>query len=114
MKHGEVPVGAVLVYEDKIIARGYNRRKKKESTISHAEIECINKANKVIGSWRLEDCDLYVTLEPCPMCAGAIMQARIRKVVYGAKDEKAGALGSVFNLYEIKIIRSNQITNNRK
>ncbi len=99
---GEVPVGAVIVYEDRIIARGYNRRKKQEKTISHAEIEAISKANKVIGSWRLEDCDMYVTLEPCPMCAGAILQARMRKVYFGAYDPKAGALGSLFNMYEIE------------
>ncbi len=99
---GEVPVGAVIVYEGKIIARGYNRRKKQEKTTSHAEIEAISKANKVIGSWRLEDCDMYVTLEPCPMCAGAILQARMRKVYFGAYDPKAGALGSLFNMYEIE------------
>ena len=99
---GEVPVGAVIVYDGKIIARGYNKRKKREETTSHAEIEAIKKANKVIGSWRLEDCDLYVTLEPCPMCAGAILQARMRKVYFGAYDPKAGALGSLFNLYEVK------------
>ena len=99
---GEVPVGAVIVYEDKIIARGYNRRKKDETTDSHAEMVAIKKANKKIGSWRLEDCDLYVTLEPCPMCAGAIVQARIRNVFYGAKDSKAGAFGSVFDITKIE------------
>ena len=99
---GEVPVGAVIVYQDKIIARGYNRRKKDETTDSHAEMVAIKKANKKIGSWRLEDCDLYVTLEPCPMCAGAIVQARIRNVYYGAKDTKAGAFGSVFDLTKIE------------
>jgi tRNA(adenine34) deaminase len=101
-KEGEVPVGAVIVYENKIIARGYNRRKKEETTDSHAEMVAIKKANKKIGSWRLEDCDLYVTLEPCPMCAGAIVQARIRSVYYGAKDTKAGAFGSVFDLAKIE------------
>ncbi len=99
---GEVPVGAVIVYEDKIIARGYNRRKKDETTDSHAEMVAIKKANKKIGSWRLEDCDIYVTLEPCPMCAGAIVQARIRSVYYGAKDTKAGAFGSVFDITKIE------------
>ena len=99
---GEVPVGAVIVYEDKIIARGYNRRKKDETTDSHAEMVAIKKANKKVGSWRLEDCDIYVTLEPCPMCAGAIVQARIRSVYYGAKDTKAGAFGSVFDITKIE------------
>ena len=102
VEKGEVPVGAVIVHEDRIIARGYNKRKQQEKTISHAEIDAIAKANKVIGSWRLEECDMYVTLEPCPMCAGAIQQARMRKVYFGAYDPKAGALGSLFNLYEIK------------
>ena len=100
-KHGEVPVGAIIVYDNKIISRGYNKRKKKQLTEEHAEMEAIRKACKIIGSWRLEECDMYVTLEPCPMCAGAILQARMRKVYYGAKDPKAGALGSVFNLYDI-------------
>ena len=95
---GEVPVGAVIVYEDKIIARGYNRRKKDETTDSHAEMVAIKKANKKIGSWRLENCDIYVTLEPCPMCAGAAVSARIDRVVIGAKDPKAGALGSVIDM----------------
>lgn len=102
VEHGEVPVGAVIVYEGRIIARGYNKRKKYEKTHLHAEIDAIAKANKVIGSWRLEECDMYVTLEPCPMCAGAIQQARMRKVYFGAYDPKAGALGSLFNLYQIE------------
>ena len=100
VKHGEVPVGAVIVYQDKIIARGYNKRKMKQQTVEHAEMDAIRKACRVIGSWRLEDCDMYVTLEPCPMCAGAILQARMRKVYYGADDPKAGVLGSLFNMYE--------------
>lgn len=96
----EVPIGCVIVYQDKIIARAHNQRLKKELTHAHAEILAIEKANKVLGSWRLEDCDLYVTLEPCAMCAGAILQARMRKVVYALKDNKSGALGGYFNLYE--------------
>lgn len=102
MAAGEVPIGCVIVYEDKIIARGYNLRKKRELTADHAEMIAIAKANHKIGSWRLEGCTLYVTLEPCPMCAGAIMQSRIQRVVYGAADPKAGALGSLFNLYDIQ------------
>ena len=96
----EVPIGCVIVYQDKIIARAHNKRVEVESTTAHAEILAIEKANKVIGSWRLEDCDLYVTLEPCPMCAGAIMQARMRHVYYAATDPKTGALGGLFNLFE--------------
>ena len=97
---GEVPVGAVIVYNGKIIAKGRNRRKQLETTDAHAEMDAIKKANRKIGSWRLEDCDLYVTLEPCPMCAGAIFQARIRKVYYGAPDPKAGALGTLYRINE--------------
>lgn len=96
----EVPVGCVIVYQDQIIARAHNQRIKKELTHAHAEMLAIEKANKKIGSWRLEDCDIYVTLEPCAMCAGAIMQARMRKVIYGASDSKNGALGGNFNLYD--------------
>ncbi len=95
----EIPVGAVVVYNNKIIARGHNKRVKDNKTISHAEIIAITKANKKMKSWRLEDCDIYVTLEPCAMCAGAIMQARMRTVYYSTKDEKGGALGGKFNLY---------------
>lgn len=97
----EVPIGAVIVHDDKIIARGHNLREKKQSSLAHAEILAIEKACKKIGSWRLEDCVLYVTLEPCPMCAGAILQSRIAKVVYGAPDPKGGSVGTCFNLYEI-------------
>lgn len=96
----EVPIGCVIVYKDKIISRAHNKRVKKESTIAHAEILAIEKANKVIGSWRLEDCDIYVTLEPCAMCAGAIMQARMRHIYFAASDSKSGALGGKFNLYQ--------------
>src|SRR5690606_19028070 len=83
---GEVPIGAVIVFENEIIATGYNVRETTQSTLAHAELVAIKEANKKIGSWRLEDCTLYVTLEPCPMCAGAIIQSRIKRVVYGAKD----------------------------
>ena len=96
---GEVPVGCVIVHGGKIIARGRNRREEKQSTLSHAETEAIAQANKVLNSWRLEDCALYVTLEPCPMCAGAIINARIPKVYYGARDSAMGACGGVLNLF---------------
>ena len=99
---GEIPVGAVIVLDDKIIARGYNKREGKQSVLSHAEIEAIKKAEKKIGSWRLEETKLYVTLEPCPMCAGAIIQSRIKEVYYGASDPKTGAVGSVLNLFDYK------------
>lgn len=91
----ETPIGCVIVYEDKIIARGYNKRNRKKNTLAHAELLAINKASRVMGDWRLEECTMYVTLEPCPMCAGAIVNARIRRVVYGASDPKAGCFGSV-------------------
>ena len=97
-KLGEVPIGCVIVYEDKIIGRGYNRRNTDKSTLSHAEITAIKKASKVIGDWRLEDCTLYVTLEPCQMCSGAIVQARIPRVVAGCMNPKAGCDGSVLNI----------------
>lgn len=97
----EVPIGCVIEYEGKIIARGYNKRNLIKSTLGHAEIAAINKAGKVIGDWRLEGCTMYVTLEPCPMCAGAILQARIPKVVIGCANPKAGCAGSVINLLEM-------------
>lgn len=96
----EVPIGCVIVYENKIIARGYNRRNTDKSTLAHAEITAIKKASKVIGDWRLEDCTLYVTLEPCQMCAGAIVQARIPRVVIGTMNSKAGCAGSVYNILQ--------------
>jgi len=96
----EVPIGAVIVYKNKIIGRGYNLREKKNSALMHAEIVAISKACKKLKSWRLEDCELYVTLEPCPMCAGAIIQSRIKKVFFGAFDKKAGCAGSTFDLFE--------------
>ena len=95
---GEVPIGCVIVYEDKIIARGYNRRTIDKNVLSHAEIIAIKKACKKVGDWRLEGCTMYVTLEPCPMCAGAIVQARIPKVVIGCMNPKAGCAGSVLDL----------------
>lgn len=96
---GEVPVGCVIVREGQVIGRGRNRREEKTSALSHAEMEAIADANRRTGSWRLEDCALYVTLEPCPMCAGAILNARIPKVFYGARDAAMGACGGVLNLF---------------
>ena len=100
-KLGEVPIGCVIVCEDKIIGRGYNRRNTDKSTLAHAEIAAIKKASKIIGDWRLEDCTLYVTLEPCQMCAGAIVQARIPTVVMGSMNPKAGCAGSILNILEV-------------
>ena len=97
----EVPVGAVVVYQNKVIARAYNKREQMQSFHAHAEFLAMMKAAKKIGSWRLEDCDVYVTMEPCEMCAGAMIQSRIKNLYYGAKDPKAGAVGSVLNLMEI-------------
>ena len=99
--YGDVPIGCVIVYEGRIIARGYNRRNKDKTTLAHAEILAIRKASKVIGDWRLEECTMYVTLEPCQMCAGAIIQARIPKVVIGCMNPKAGCVGSVINILEM-------------
>lgn len=99
---GEVPIGCVIVYEDKIIGRGYNRRTVDKNVLSHAEIISIKKACKKMGDWRLEGCTMYVTLEPCPMCAGAIVQARIPRVVIGCMNPKAGCAGSVLNLLDEK------------
>ncbi|MFC0300126.1 tRNA adenosine(34) deaminase TadA [Virgibacillus soli] len=96
----EVPIGAVIVYNEEVIATGYNIRETSQTTLSHAELIAIEAANKEIGSWRLEDCTLYVTLEPCPMCAGAIVQSRIKRVVYGAPDPKAGCAGTLMNLLD--------------
>lgn len=98
----EVPIGCVIVQGDKIIARGYNRRNTDKNTLSHAELIAIKKASKKTGDWRLEDCTLYVTLEPCQMCAGAIVQSRIKEVVIGAMNPKAGCAGSVLNLLQMK------------
>ena len=100
----EVPIGCVIVKDDKIIARGHNQRETNQSPMGHAEIIAINKASKKLKSWRLEGCDIYVTLEPCIMCSGAIIQSRISKVYYGASDPKGGALGSSINVLEAKNI----------
>lgn len=97
----EVPIGCVIVCEGKIIARGYNRRNTDKNTLAHAELLAIKKASKKLGDWRLEGCTLYVTLEPCQMCAGAIVQARIDKVIIGSMNPKAGCAGSVLNLLQI-------------
>lgn len=99
----EVPVGCVIVLNDKIIARGYNKREKNQLSTNHAEIITINKACKKLNSWRLEDCTLYVTLEPCVMCAGAIIQSRVKRVVYGALDYRFGAHKSITNMFELKL-----------
>lgn len=98
---GEVPIGCVIVHDGKIIGRGYNRRNTDKSTLSHAEIIAIKKASKAVGDWRLEECTLYVTLEPCQMCAGAIVQARIPKVVMACMNPKAGCAGSVLNILDM-------------
>lgn len=98
---GEVPIGCVIVYQDKIIGRGYNRRNTDKNTLAHAEITAINRASKKMGDWRLEECTLYVTLEPCQMCAGAIVQARITEVVMGSMNPKAGCGGSILNILEM-------------
>ena len=98
----DVPIGCVIVYDGKIIARGYNRRNMDKTTLAHAEILAIKKASKYLGDWRLEDCTMYVTLEPCQMCAGAIVQARIPRVVIGCMNPKAGCAGSILNLLDIK------------
>ena len=96
---GEVPVGCVIVREGQVVGRGRNRREERRRTASHAEMEAIAQANETLGSWRLDDCTLYVTLEPCPMCAGAILNARIPRVYYGARDSVMGACGGVLNLF---------------
>ena len=96
----EVPIGCVIVFKDKIIARGYNRRNIDKNTLSHAELNAIRKASRKLGDWRLDDCEMFVTLEPCQMCAGAIVQSRIKKVYIGCMNPKAGCAGSVLNLLE--------------
>ena len=97
---GEVPVGAVVVIDDRIVGRGRNRREKDKNALAHAELEAINEACRTLGGWRLWQCDMYVTLEPCPMCTGAIINSRIKKLVFGASDYKAGSCGSVVNLFD--------------
>ena len=101
-QNGDVPIGCVIVYQDKIIGRGYNRRNKDKTTLAHAEILAIKKASKIMGDWRLEECRMYVTLEPCQMCAGAILQARIPEVVIGCMNPKAGSAGSIINLLDME------------
>ena len=98
---GEVPIGCVIVHNDEIIGRGYNRRKTDQNTLSHAELNAIAMASKTLGDWRLEECTLYVTLEPCQMCAGAIVQARIPKVVQACRNVKAGCAGTIINLLQM-------------
>ena len=101
-KAGEVPIGCVIVYEDKIIGRGYNKRNTKKTTLAHAELIAIQKASKAMGDWRLEECVMYITLEPCQMCSGAIVQARIKEVVVGAMNPKAGCAGSILNILQME------------
>lgn len=110
--HGEVPVGCVIVRHGQIVGRGRNQREEKQSAASHAEMEALAQANAALHSWRLDDCDLYVTLEPCPMCAGAILNARVRRVFYGARDEVMGACGGVLNLYMEGFPRPPQLVGN--
>ncbi len=98
---GEVPIGCIIVYNGKIIGRGYNRRKTDKNTLSHAELVAIKRASKVMDDWRLEDCDMYITLEPCQMCSGAIVQARMKRVYIGCMNPKAGCAGSIFNLLQV-------------
>ena len=100
-KLGEVPIGCVIVRDGKIIARGYSRRNTDKNTLAHAELQAIRKASRAAGDWRLEDCTIYVTLEPCQMCAGAIVQARIPRLVIGSRNPKAGCAGSVLNLLQV-------------
>lgn len=99
-ERGEVPIGCVIVCQGKIIGRGYNRRMTDRTALAHAEISAIRRANRAVGDWRLDDCEMYVTLEPCPMCAGAIVQSRIAAVYIGAMNPKAGCAGSILNLLE--------------
>lgn len=104
---GETPIGAVIVHKGKIIARGYNKRETKKNCLCHAEIIAINKACKKLGGWRLPECDMYVTLEPCPMCAGAIISSRINNLYFGAYDKKSGCANSVTNLFKENLFNHN-------
>ena len=108
-KYGETPVGCVIVKDGKIVAAGRNKRENGRNALYHAELEAINKACKKLGGWRLHQCDLFVTLEPCPMCAGAIINARIKNVYYGAKDLKSGSFGSIINLADLSYNHKPQI-----
>ena len=105
MQEDEVPVGAIIVQGDKIIARAYNTREKDKNALYHAEIKAIDEACRILGGWRLIGCTMYVTLEPCPMCAGAIINSRIERVVYGAPDNKAGAFGTMINLTDYPLFK---------
>ena len=98
---GEVPIGCVIVYQDKIVGRGYNRRMTDKNSLSHAELNAIRKASGKLGDWRLDDCEMFITLEPCQMCSGAIVQSRIRKVYIGSMNPKAGCAGSILNLLQV-------------
>lgn len=116
-KKGEVPVGAVVVFEGKVIARAHNLRETKQIFHGHAEFLAMQKASKKLKSWRLNECDLYVTLEPCPMCAGAIIQARVKNVYYATKDLKTGVAGSIIDLFEIPFnhqVNVFQVNDNQK
>lgn len=99
-EEGEVPVGAVVVFDGKIVGKGRNRREISKNALAHAEIEAINEACRALGGWRLWQCDIYVTLEPCPMCAGAIINSRLKRLVYGAFDEKGGACASLMEIFD--------------
>jgi len=107
LKNNEVPIGCVITRNDEIIAKAFNKRMRKKDATNHAEILAIKKACKKVRDWRLSDCTLYVTLEPCPMCAGAILNARIPKVVFGAKDEKSGFLGGIYDISNKNILNHN-------
>lgn len=109
-REGEVPVGAVVTLGDRIVGKGRNRREQGKNALAHAELEAIDDACKNLGGWRLWQCDLYVTLEPCPMCAGAIINSRIKRVVFGATDNKAGSCGSVVNLFEFPYNHKPELT----
>lgn len=106
---GEVPVGAVIAFENKIIGRGYNKREGMQNALCHAEIEAVNEACRALGSWRLTGCEMFVTLEPCPMCTGAIINARIDKVVFGAYDDSMGCMGGLTNLTDLPSLYRPQI-----
>ena len=107
--HGEVPVGCVIVRDGAVVGRGRNRREERQAAWSHAEMEAMAEANRTLGTWRLDGCTLYVTLEPCPMCAGAIINARIPRVVYGASDRKCGAVNSVCSLFSMEFNHHPQV-----
>ena len=107
---GEVPVGAVVTIEGRIVGRGRNRREKGKNALAHAELEAIDEACRTLGGWRLWQCDMYVTLEPCPMCTGAIINSRIKRLVYGASDYKAGSCGSVVNLFDLPYNHKPEVT----